>query len=89
MGLCAAGAAATQPPPSPPLPPSSMNGSRCSGGPCTSCHHPHRSTARQPGKTMIYIPRALGDVFNGTWVVKPNGKVQSAWTAGGAFIAFE
>lgn len=43
----------------------------------------------QAGRTMIYITRALGDVFNGTWVLKPNGKIQSAWTAGGAFISFE
>ncbi|KAL4441064.1 hypothetical protein ABPG77_010495 [Micractinium sp. CCAP 211/92] len=41
------------------------------------------------GRTMIYITRALGDVFNGTWVLKPNGKIQSAWTAGGAFISFD
>lgn len=41
------------------------------------------------GKTTIYIPVSLSDVFQGTWARSTSGAIFSQWSSGGAFINFE
>lgn len=39
-----------------------------------------------PTRSVIHIPKSLSDVFKNTWILKSNGAIESAWTAGGGFI---